>query len=127
MGELFFIAKSIFLTVVVIVVFQVKVGDTTLEEKTLHWIESSPAVVPIQEAASGGVKAIRESWKILFGHLNSKFFNSVEQKNTPGKRDLHLTLARSEDYLREQARKLKAKAEEAALEAKKKYQNSNTE
>ena len=118
MGEMFFIAKSLVITVVVIVVMQVKVGETTIEQKTLHWIESSPVVLPVQEVALGGVKVVRETWKKIFGNLNNKFWNSVDQQNAPGKRDLKFTLERSEEFLRRQADKLQEKAQEAATQAR---------
>ncbi|MCB0389918.1 MAG: hypothetical protein KDD58_01450 [Bdellovibrionales bacterium] len=112
MSELLFIVKSFVLTILIVIFMQVKVGETTIEEKTLMWIESSPIILPLQEVVQGGVKFIREGWQTVFGNLNSKFFSSVNEKNTPGKRDLNLVLERSQNYLRDKAEKLKEKATE---------------
>ena len=122
MSELFFIIKSFVLTILIVILMQVKVGETTIEEKTLMWIESSPVVLPLQEVVEGGVKVARETWKTVFGNLNSKFFNSVKEKNTPGKRDLNLVLERSQEYLRNQADKLKEKAKETAQAAQESFE-----
>ncbi|MCB9025633.1 MAG: hypothetical protein H6625_04905 [Bdellovibrionaceae bacterium] len=105
MSEIFFILKSFILTILIVIFMQVKVGETTIEEKTLLWIESSTIISPIQKIVDGGVKVVKETWKTAFGNLNSKFFNSVKPKNLPGKRDLNLVIERSEEYLRDRAKK----------------------
>ena len=122
MSEIFFILKSFFLTLVVIIIMQVKVGENTIEEKTLQWIESSPMVSPLQEVASGGVKVVQQAWKAVFGSLNSKFFSAVKDKNLPGKRDLNFVLERSQEYLRDQGDKIKESAQRAAQATQDKLQ-----
>mgnify|MGYP006908292115 CR=1 FL=1 len=118
MRELFFIFKSLALTIAIVIVFQIKVGETNLEQKTMLWVQSSPLVAPLQEVADGGLKVLRETWKKLFGQINSKFFQSVDSENTPGKRSLGLQLERSRQYLSKQTEKAKQyskqKAEESA-------------
>lgn len=115
MSEIFFIIKSLVLTILIVIFMQVKVGDTTIEEKTLMWIEGSVIILPLQKIVDGGVKAVSETWKLVFGNLNSQFFNSVKQKNLPGKRDLNLVIERSEEYLRDRAKKTSKAIKESDL------------
>ncbi len=124
MSELFFIVKSIFLTLVVIILFQVKIGETTLEEKTIYWAQQSSVLQPLHEVAHGGVKVLRESWKVFFGNLNSKFFSSLNTSNMPGKRDLNLSLKRSEAFLRDQAERVKNQSESMARSAKESWKKT---
>lgn len=113
MGEIFFILKSFFLTFLVVIFMQVKVGEQTIEQKTLNYIANSSLIGPLQEVVDGGVKVLRDSWQRVFGHINSRFFNAIKEQNTPGKRDLDLALRRSKEYLHEQAQKIKERSQPA--------------
>ena len=123
MSELFFILKSILLTLVVVVLMRIKIGPLTLEERTTSWVQSAAITLPIQEVANGGVKLIREGWKRVFGNLNSKFFNSVDSSQAPGKRHLGINMKRSEEYLRNQATRLKKEGQEYWTSTREKVSN----
>lgn len=58
MSEMFFIAKTLILTAVLTMLMQVKIGDVTLEERTVDWLENSSTAEWIQEVASGGAVAV---------------------------------------------------------------------
>ena len=118
MSELFLIAKAMFLTVVVVIVLQVKVGDYTLEEKAKIYALNSPMAEPLMEVAKGGAKVITHGWgKLLslMGNNISDFFNG---DRTPGKRSLQLDLDRSKKYLEEAAEKAKVEARKTWSEYK---------
>jgi hypothetical protein len=107
-----FIIKSFFIAILIIFIMQVKWGETTIEEKSMSWIANSPIVAPLQDVATGGAKAIREFWKTVTSKVNAKFFKNDKGIQKAGARDLNFTLKRSEQYLNDQANKIKNKTKE---------------
>lgn len=60
MSELFFCLKTFVLTIAIVIVMQVQVGERTLENHALSWVQTSPIVSPLNSVARGGAKVIRE-------------------------------------------------------------------
>ena len=112
MSEFYFVIKSFFIAILIIFIMQIKWGETTIEEKSMRWIATSPIVLPLQDVATGGVKAIREFWKTVTSKVNAKFFKNDKGVQKAGARDLNFTLKRSEQFLNEQANKIKNKTKQ---------------
>ncbi len=110
-GDAFFIIKMLIFTMVVVVVLQVKVGDYTLEQRSLVFISQSELIKPVSEVAHGGVVAIKNGFSgfvNLFHSKTSKFFN---KENLPGHRSLGLQLKRSQKYIKEKTKEVKNSVE----------------
>jgi len=62
MSEFFFVLKSLFLTVVIILCMQIKIGSATIEQRSLEWMRESKAVYALRGVAEGAVSLIYEGW-----------------------------------------------------------------
>ena len=60
MSEVFFCIKTFVLTIAIVMVMQVQVGDRTLENHALAWVQTSPMVTPLNTVAHGAAKMIKE-------------------------------------------------------------------
>lgn len=60
MSEIFFCIKTFVLTIAIVMVMQVQVGDRTLENHALGWVQTSPLVMPLNTVARGAAKMIKE-------------------------------------------------------------------
>lgn len=105
MRELFFFVKSLILTVIVVMLMQIEVGDNTVEQKAMMWIESSPIVSPLREAAEGGAKLVRQGWKQVAGAFDKVLSDGFKRENLSGSRDVRFRLERSKKVLEENAKK----------------------
>ncbi|MDC0980310.1 hypothetical protein OAQ84_01100 [Bdellovibrionales bacterium] len=103
MGDLYFLIKTLIGTFVVVVLLQIKIGEGTVERHVMGWIHQSEMTAPIQEAAHGGVIAIRELWKKIVSGVGTGFSKSFDRENLPGSRNLGVAVERSRAYLSEQA------------------------
>ncbi|UOF00308.1 hypothetical protein [Bdellovibrio reynosensis] len=65
MEELKYILKCFCFTALLIVLMQVKVGGTSMEEHSFRWLRSSTVSEYIQSAAAGGAMALRSLGKTL--------------------------------------------------------------
>lgn len=68
--QLWFVIKTLITTLLMVMVLQTRVGQSTMEQHLLGFYYSSSLVVPVQEAVDGGVRAIRVGWKSVV-HLIS--------------------------------------------------------
>ena len=96
---------------VLIVLMQIRIAGTTLEEKALHWTHNSSVIQPIQQVADGTVKALRQGSQKINQWLSAPFSN-WGGKEWPGQRSLKVNWERSEKAISEQAKKAKEKAKE---------------
>lgn len=95
--------QTLFFTLIVIVLLQIKIGESTLEQKTIQWYRTSNLVAPIQEVANGGAKLVRDIVNKVASSLDIQLFEKM--KNQPGQRDVQFQLERSKRYLEEQTRR----------------------
>lgn len=112
MGDLFFAIRTFFITLVVVLILQVKIGDFTLEERSMSWVRSSAFVGQLQQMADGAVVVINsglDKVKVLFSSKASKEFKKAD---VPGYREL-ISLERSKEYLVDKAKVAKKVAEDA--------------
>ncbi len=109
MFQLISIVKSLVLTLFIVLLLQVKVGDSTLEERAVFWFRSSPLVRPMQRVVDGGVRVLQQSFGRLTGLFDWSLKGQLRQQ--PGHRDLNFQLERSRKYIRERAEQVARKVE----------------
>lgn len=56
MSELLFCIKTFVLTVAIVVAMQIQVGERTIENHAMSWVQTSPLVRPLNHAAHGAAK-----------------------------------------------------------------------
>jgi hypothetical protein len=105
-SEIFFVLKSFFVAAVLLIMLQVKVGPTTLEEKATIWLSDSPFAHTLREVAQGGVIVIGKMVKKVSVLMSDEFAQQLRKENVPGHRELKFGFERSKKYLNEQAEKL---------------------
>lgn len=110
MFQLISILKSLAVTIVIVLLLQIKVGNDTLEDRAVFWFRSSPTVQPLQTVVNGGVKFVRNGFHKLTALFDWNPSKSLS--NQPGKRDLNFQIERSRQYLRDQAEKVARKMEQ---------------
>ena len=113
MGDIFFFIKMIVMSAFFILVMQIRIGQETLEERSMVWLKESSLVVPLQEVADGGVVALSKLWDHVVNNTGDLF----NGENLPGKRTLGIKLERSKAYVKDQLDKANAKIAEIKDEA----------
>ncbi|MCB0350723.1 MAG: hypothetical protein KDD38_06035 [Bdellovibrionales bacterium] len=116
MGDLFFFVRVMVITIVVVLLMQIRWGNTTIENHAMNFISSSSVVKPIDDVASGTVRFIRNSWSAFIKGINTNFSNALRRENQPGQRHSGFNLQRSEQYVREQAVKTRDVANDMVRE-----------
>lgn len=118
--------QSLIMTLVVIVLLQIKIGEFTLEQRAVDWYRTSNVAAPIQEVAEGGARIVRDAVNKVADSLNFKLFEQV--KDRPGQRDMKFRLERSKQFLEEKTRqaaqKIKAELQEESKRAAKEQLDS---
>lgn len=127
MSELFFAAKMVFLTFVIVMLMQIQVGTQTLEQKTLGWIRTSSFVEQLQEVADGGIMALRQMFSFITKNMNADFLRSFDKENQAGYRHLKAGIARSKEFIEEKTTEAKKKIKEKTKEQIDEYNNIEIE
>lgn len=104
MPELGFVLKSLVIALVVMIGLQVKVGNTSLEQKAEHWVHTSSIGNYLQNVASGAVLAIRNAAGLTTNFVSETFSNE-QQVTTQKAGRLNFEFKRSQKYQEEQASK----------------------
>ena len=86
MGDIFFILRMAFYTLVLVIIMQVKIGPTTLEQKVIQLTHNSQAAGVIQGVAQGAVAFIGVQYNQATKHLKSQFIKDHGANNQPGTR-----------------------------------------
>ena len=127
MKDIFFIFRVLMLTVAAILVFQIKVGETTLEQKSEAWVRGSALVTPLQEVADGTVvvihKLIKKAEVFLAGRISSPKDQKAEAADDTqqGRRQLKMHLERSKDFIKEKVGQAKETIERGIENAQEEY------
>ena len=103
MGDLFFVLRVTFITVVVVVIMQVKVGEETLEERARRWAANAPLVEVLQEVADGAVLLVAEGYQHVTASMTDRFHDKVSKEDQPGFRTMKLHLNRRGEQVRARA------------------------
>lgn len=124
MFHLISIVKSLAVTLVIVLLLQVKIGHDTLEDRAVFWFRSSPLVQPMQKVVDGGVKVVRTAFGKVTGLFDWDLKDQLKQK--PGNRDLNFQLERSREYLKEKAEKVAQKLK-SEIESKKTQESETSD
>lgn len=65
MDFLFFI-KAFLLTLILVLLMQIQVGERTVESHTMGWVQSSVIIMPLNNVAQGAAKMIRDATTALY-------------------------------------------------------------
>ena len=99
-------------SLVFILILQIKIGDETLEQKSMEMIRESKLIEPLQEVADGGVKVIEKGWGDFVKAFDGNFSGIFNTDNIPGKRKIGVKFERSKEYLENQLKQAKEKVSE---------------
>lgn len=95
MDAAFFIFKSFIVTIVVLLVLQIKIGQYTLEDNLDHAVRSAGIIQPAQEFADGIARFTRNTWSSFVGGVDRTF--SIDDRKP------RINFERSRAYLKEKA------------------------
>ncbi len=70
--QIWFVIKTLITTLLMVMVMQTRVGQSTIEQHLLGFYYSSSLAVPVQEAVDGGVRAIRVGWQKTLHFISLK-------------------------------------------------------
>jgi hypothetical protein len=105
MDSLAFVARAFLITVALVLLMQVNVGEERLEYKVADYIRGSVVTTTVQGVADGAVKFIRNAWNKVSKSLGTGFSNAIRSGNRPGERDeAMLNLERSKEYVKKHAK-----------------------
>ncbi len=105
MGDIIFFVKSLVFTFIVIVLLQIKVGETTLEEKSASLVKNSSAGLYLSEVAQGGLKVLSDMYGSVLGKIDKKVGRHFNSEKLPGRRKILGALERSQTYVKEEYEK----------------------
>jgi len=86
MGDLFFMLKMVFYTFFLVLMMQIKIGGTTLEEKVIRFTHHSSTAHFFQKTAQGGATFLGHQYNKFVGNMSSEFFNKHKPSQVPGHR-----------------------------------------
>ena len=110
MGDLFFVLKSVLITVAIVVLLQIKVGPKTAEDHFVDWLHHSAVTQQLQGVAEGAVKSGREGVALASQMLGlGKGQPNVVKKEEAG----WLKIRRSDAYYKQKEREAQSKNNEA--------------
>jgi hypothetical protein len=95
MTDFLFVIKALLFTFILVFLMQIPVGQITLEERSMLFIQTSGLTQPLREASHGATKLIARAWKSSTVLINSKYRKMVGDENRPGSRLESLKLSRS--------------------------------
>ena len=81
MIDFLFFVKTFCLTIALVLAMQVEVGNKTIENHAMSWMQSSMIVTPLNTVARGGAKLARD----LTGYVSGKVKNNT--KNVDNKKE----------------------------------------
>jgi hypothetical protein len=102
MSEITFFLKTFVLTVAVVLVMQIQVGESSLESHTMSWVQTSAIVAPINAAAEGGAKVVRDFITYVHAQLDKR-------KGKHKKEEVKATSTFRWDYIRNNPSKTEPK------------------
>ena len=86
MGDLFFMIRMFIYTFIMVILMQVKIGPTTLEEKVIDFTHNSTAAGYFQGVAQGAAKFIGVQYRHFTGQLKSDYIEKYSGGESPGNR-----------------------------------------
>jgi hypothetical protein len=79
--DLFFAVKMLGVTVLVVLLLQLKVGDQTLDERFQTWVKGSFAVALFQDTVDGFIAAGKDGYKEANKKLTTQMYKIKSKRN----------------------------------------------
>lgn len=79
MTDFLFFIKTILFTLIVVLLMQIQVGERTVEDHAMSWVQTSVIVSPLNGVAQGAAQAIRD--------LTTALYNGVRGGEKKDKKD----------------------------------------
>jgi hypothetical protein len=86
MGDILFFIKMLIYTFILVIILQIKVGPTTLEQKMYEVTHQSEVAGVLQNVAQGAAKFFGVQYKKISGQVKSKYFDQLSSSQRPGDR-----------------------------------------
>ncbi|MBX3020623.1 MAG: hypothetical protein KF799_03010 [Bdellovibrionales bacterium] len=83
MSEFFYVIKLFLLTLVIVLVMQIQIGERTFESHAMSWLHTSALVAPLNMAATGGAKMIKD----LTAKVNSSITKNSDKNVEKNKKE----------------------------------------
>jgi hypothetical protein len=80
MMDLLFFAKTLFLTIALVLVMQIEVGKGSLESHTMAFVKSSAVTGSLNGVAQGGAKLVRDLSRYVTGKVNGEKLDKTTAK-----------------------------------------------
>ncbi len=85
MMDLYFFLKTLILTIALVVLLQIKVGEQTIENQAVALFRSSAIEAPLVGVVQGGAKLTREAITYIQEKVNGKD-EKAKEKSSPQKK-----------------------------------------
>ena len=112
MDSFSFFLRTLALTIIAVLIMQVRWGTGTIEDQVMNFMTSSAVVRPIDDTAKGAVVLIRNTWSKATQTINTNFTNALRKENQPGSRLGSFSLGRSEEYIRSKTQEVQGVGQE---------------
>lgn len=86
MGDLFFLIRMTVYTLIFVMIMQIKIGTSTLEQKVIHITHESQMAGVFQNIAQGAATFIGVQYNRATDHLNSRYIEQHSSAQRPGQR-----------------------------------------
>jgi hypothetical protein len=80
MGEIFFVLKTLIVTVAIVSLMQIRIGRATLEQHSLAWLHTSATVEALRGVADGAVAAAFNGIEWAKASYHKQFFSASAPK-----------------------------------------------
>jgi hypothetical protein len=119
MSDIIFALKMLGITIALVFLMQIRVGNSTVEQHSLAFIRSSSAVETLNGVAQGAIKAMVQGTRWVSSVFDTNVGKVFKSGAEPGSRLDMFRFKRSETVERQQHEKaaVRAAAEEAANNA----------
>ena len=122
MDAVIFVAKSFIVTVAIVMVLQLKIGGTTIENSIDRNVRNTGVIDLAQEFADSTSRVIRNSWTGFVGGVNKTF--NLERRASSGSGAL--SFDRSREYLSEKAETARTKVKKEIEEIRSRHESSSS-
>lgn len=82
MSEIFFVFKALIVTVVIVLILQIKIGPRTVEQRSIAFLHRSVATDALRGVADGAIQAFDDGYTWTKTAFNKQFGGSGESKKS---------------------------------------------
>lgn len=111
MGNIFYVLKIGIVTLVIVLIMQINIGQNTVENHAEMFIRKSSILEPVREVAEGGFIVLKNVYRKTASTIDTFVTEQFRSENAPGKRKL-FELKRSLAYQKDQEKRLEEQSQE---------------